>query len=344
MSQVLFSTHRNPAFETITEYIERALKAEGHEVRFFNDGKRRVPGRIRGVLPALEKLDIALINRALEGSARRHPPEVLLECGGERILPETIERVRRLGILTVLWTIDPLRPGDARPERAQAYDHVFCGGTEMIEALRGRSLAHAPAWLPFACEPSSQSRVELPAEQRHGLQSEICFVGSLHASLYPGRTRLLEALCGFKLAVCGPGAEDIPASSPLKTHIRGGKTAPAVWTRLYSAADIVLCMHYRDPGGRVPCYQASPRVFEALSCGAFLLVDRQPDVTALFEDGKHLVVFDDEKDLKDKAAYYLAHPRERAEIAARGSGLARSAHTYVQRVRSMFAILSKTPR
>jgi spore maturation protein CgeB len=99
-------------------------------------------------------------------------------------------------------------------------------------------------------------------------------------------------------------------------------------------------MHYHDPSGQVACYQASPRVYEALSCGVFLLVDRQPDVTALFEDGKHLVVFDNKKDLRDKAAFYLAHPRERAEIAARGRELARSAHTYVERIRRIFSTLN----
>jgi glycosyltransferase involved in cell wall biosynthesis len=338
--KVLLSTNRNPAFDTITEYIERALKAEGHEVLFFNDGKRRLPGRIRNVLPALEKLDLALINRALEGEVHKFRPDVFLECGGERIHPDTVGRIRRLGILTTLWTIDPLRACDVRPARASAYDYVFCGGSEMIEALRGHSLIRAPVWLPFACEPTSQNRVDLSNQERRNCANEICFVGSLHAGLYPGRIRLLEALSDFKLAVYGPGAEDIPAGSPLKAHIRGGKTPPAVWTRLYSAADIVLCMHYHDPSGQVACYQASPRVFEALCCGTFLLVDRQPDVTALFEDGRHLVVFDDEKDLRDKAAFYLAHPRERAEIAAQGRELARSAHTYVERIRRLFSTLN----
>jgi spore maturation protein CgeB len=338
--KVLFCGYRNPDFDTITEYIERALKAEGHEVFFYDDGRRRLPGRIRAFFPLLEKMDLALTNRGLMNAAIEHHAELLLECGTEGIEPATIARIRALGTVTALWTIDALRTGDLRPERARAYDYVFCGGAEMLEALRGKSLVHPPLWLPFACEPASQNRVDLSAEQRRDYASEVCFVGSLHAGLYPGRIRLLEALSGFKLLVCGPGAENIPVGSALKAHVRGGHTPPAIWTRLYSAADIVLCMHYRDPGGRLPCYQASPRVFEALSCGAFLLVDRQRDVIALFEDGKHLVIFDDEKDLKDKVAYYLAHPAQRAEIASQGRERARSAHTYVERIRRIFAVLS----
>jgi len=78
------------------------------------------------------------------------------------------------------------------------------------------------------------------------------------------------------------------------------------------------------PGGRLPCYQAKPAGLRGAFLRAFLLVDRQRDVIALFEDGKHLVIFDDEKDLKDKVAYYLAHPAQRAEIASQGRERARS--------------------
>ncbi|MFT7538775.1 MAG: hypothetical protein ACI9F2_000926, partial [Lysobacterales bacterium] len=53
--KILISGYRNPKFETITEYIEKAVATLGHEVVFFDDWNFSVPtpGRIQKILPFL---------------------------------------------------------------------------------------------------------------------------------------------------------------------------------------------------------------------------------------------------------------------------------------------------
>ena len=82
-----------------------------------------------------------------------------------------------------------------------------------------------------------------------------------------------------------------------------------------------------DPG---VAYSVSPRCYEIMGCGGFLLTDSRPELLELFEDGKDMVIFDGAEDLGDKIRYYMNRPRQRAKIAA--SGLrAVAEHTYVNR-------------
>ncbi|MFQ5901663.1 MAG: glycosyltransferase, partial [Thermodesulfobacteriota bacterium] len=110
--------------------------------------------------------------------------------------------------------------------------------------------------------------------------------------------------------------------------------------KIYSQARIVLCLHYRDPDGKVPCLQAAPRVYEAMACGAFLMVDPQRDVKRLFRSGDGLVVFKDVKELRELICYYLDHPKERKAIANKGREMVLSKHTYRHRMQEMLSIVT----
>ena len=116
---------------------------------------------------------------------------------------------------------------------------------------------------------------------------------------------------------------------------------PSEWLKIYSASKIVLATHYQDPQKRFPVYQASPRIFEALACGAFVICDNQRDVFSLFEDRKHLVCFYDEADLIEKIKYYLDHSEERNVISAQGRQEAIAKHTYVHRIRKLLSIIGE---
>jgi spore maturation protein CgeB len=93
--------------------------------------------------------------------------------------------------------------------------------------------------------------------------------------------------------------------------------------------------------GKIPCYQASPRVYEALACGAFLMVDAQRDVMALFKDREHLVVFRDIEELRRLLKYYLEMPEERKKIAENGRKAVLSSHTYRHRIERILTEATK---
>ena len=326
--RILLSGYHNPHYWTVTEYIERAIRALGHELAVFDDGTRCIPGRLRGRSRWIERADRAWLNRRLQACAGRLRPEALIVLGGELIDPETVHRARAGGAAAVLWTIDA--PWNFEPvlRAAPAYDRIFCQGTEAVELLREAGIAGA-RWLPMGCDPECHRH--RPGGTEGGRGHDVVFVGS-H---YPVREKLFAGLAGADFAIWGPGWERLPAASPLRMHVKGAHTTPAAWTGIYRASRIVLSVHYRDPRGRIPCHQASPRVFEAMACGAFVLSDRRRDVLALFREGEHLACFGDAAELAEKVRYYLGNPDERERIARQGTEAVLRDHTYAGRIREL---------
>ncbi len=330
--KILFSGHHNPHFITITEYMEKAIRLLGHELVIFEDRKHVVPGRIRQWSPLINRLDLNSINRKLLALAKSVKPDIAIVTGGNRIAAETIRHFKRLGIANVLWTTDPAPYFEPLVTGAAFYDYIFCQGTEAIEMLTRAGIGGA-CWLPMACDPDYHHPVDCSIADKEKYGSDLVFVGS-H---YPDRADLFEKLVGFDLAIWGPGWEALAVDSPLRRCIKGSHTTPVDWLKIYSASKIILATHYHDPQSRFPVYQASPRIFEALACRAFVLCDDQRDVFSLFQDGEDLVRFFDASDLENKAKYYLAHSEERNEIAEMGNRNVLKNHTYIHRIKELLS-------
>jgi spore maturation protein CgeB len=326
--RILFSSFHNPHFPTVTEYIEDALTALGHELITFDDRRHVIPGRIRQRIARLHKADLRLINRNLVKLAANVKPDAVIVAGGHRITPDTIEKLKALKVLTVLWTIDA--PTDFQPilDAAAHYDNIFCQGTEAIEILK-RAGVQSVHWLPMACDPQKHHRVELTASDKKKYQRDIVFVGSY----YPNRWQILKTLKNFDLGIWGPNWGNVPAAEERLDFITDAKLKYEEWVKIYSAAKIVIIVHFNDT--HVPCYQASPKLFEAMACGSFVLVDKQRDALALFEDGKHLACFDTNEALQEKTQYYLQNDSERKMIADNGYHEVTHKHTYLNRLQEL---------
>jgi len=331
--RILFVGYHNPYFISITEYVERAIENLGHVLLSFDDRKFIIPGRIRDRIPFLEHLDLARINKQLLSFAIEHEPDICLVSGGHRIFSKTIKELKALGIKTVLWTIDAPAQFEAIINSAPEYDFVFCGGTEARVILKRFGIKKT-YWLPFACEPNIHKPVTISKEERERYEKDVAFIGSF----YPSRFKILEELSELDLGVWGPGWENIPQDSPLKKHIYPGNLQPEEWLKIYTAAKIVIVVHYQDE--KILCYQASPKVYEILACEKFLLCDKQKDVERLFEDRKHLVIFKDIEDLKHKIFYYLKHLKERRAIAEAGFTEVIEKHTYENRITELINIVA----
>lgn len=81
-------------------------------------------------------------------------------------------------------------------------------------------------------------------------------------------------------------------------------------------------------------HSVSPRCYEIMACGGFLLTDERPELKELFSRDKDYVAFDGSEDLQDKILYYLSHPRQREKIATSGYMAVRD-HTYVNRAKEI---------
>lgn len=332
--KILFCGYHNPHFLTITEYMEKAIVSLGHELCVYDDSQFLLPGRLRGSVNILHCFDLERLNRRLVSAAHKFGPDVCIMSGGERILPDTIEAIKRYGATVILWTTDAPRDFKSISETAPHYDFVFSSGTEAVELLQKRGIKNL-SLLPYACDPNHHHAVKLTDDEYKEYGNDITFVGSF----YRNRGEILTAIADLDIGIWGPGWDALPEGSPLKKRVRrsaGIRTEE--WAKIFSASKIAVVSHYQD--NKTPCYQASPKVFEALACKCFVLVDDQRDVSALFVPGKHLDVFKDAHGLREKLAYYLANPTERARISENGYKEAIEKHTYRLRIKKMLAILA----
>ncbi|MBL8013663.1 MAG: glycosyltransferase [Candidatus Omnitrophica bacterium] len=332
--KILLSSYHNPAFTNTTIYRERAIEALGHTLVRFDDRQFLLPGRLRQAIPMLHNWDLQRLNHQLVKLARTEQPDLFLAVGGQRILPETIKSLKAAGIKTALWTTDVPIDFENILRSAPLYDDLFCAGTEAIDIFKHKGLTNA-IWVPFGCDPEFHKPVLLSQQDRNVYERDVVFVGSY----YPNRARLLEALAGFNMGIWGPHWDKLEAHSPLKTKTINSKVNFDQWVKIYNAAKIVIVVHYQNPD--VPCHQASPKLFEAMACQAFVLCDNQKDVRAIFQDGQQLAFFENETDLCAKVSYYLDHVDERRRIQSTGYQEVLAHHTYQERIKKMLSIINK---
>jgi spore maturation protein CgeB len=335
--KVMIAGYHNPHYQTITEYIERAVTLRGNDLHVFDTGRRILPGRLRQRVSSLESLDRKWLNRSLTARAAKVRPDLFIVSGGDRIEASTVRAIRQAGTRTALWTTDAPVQFDPILRIAPHFDHVFCQGTEAIELFDQAGIRGA-CWLPMACDPAIHFPETLTKTERAEYGHDVVFVGSY----YPVREALFEGLAGLDFAIWGPGWEHLRRGSPLRACVKGTHTTPAVWRKIYSASRIVLATHFQDPAARVPVHQASPRVFEAMACGAFVITDRQRDVLALFRIGEHLVAAEGKRSLYENVQYALSRPAERERIAAAGKQETLARHTYAHRLEALFDALRGT--
>ncbi len=77
------------------------------------------------------------------------------------------------------------------------------------------------------------------------------------------------------------------------------------------------------------------RIWDILGCRGFLLSNYQMEYPEYFEPGKDLECYENLKELKEKAAYYLAHDDIRNEIALHGYQTVKQKHTWLCRAAQM---------
>jgi spore maturation protein CgeB len=327
--KILFISNLNPHFENTNTYRLKAFRELGHKAIFFEDRNFVLPGRIRKRVVYFQEWDLRRLNRRMIEVAERAKPDICLAVGGYRITGDTLMALKHRGVKTVLWTTDIPRPEfNHVVATAPLYDHVFCAGTEAMDVLAKAGIRDS-LWLPFACDPDFHRPVDLTDEDRKNYGRDLIFVGAF----YPNRWEILKELVDiYDIGIWGPGWQQV-LDHRNRDCIHASHLQCAEWVKMYNAAKIIIIIHYQD--GAIPCFQASPKVFEALACRGFVIVDSQKDVFRLFSSGKELVCYSDVQDLKAKIDYFLTRDEERRMIAAAGYEEALHKHTYRHRLQEM---------
>lgn len=183
------------------------------------------------------------------------------------------------------------------------YDIVFAGQRAYIPLLRATGSRHV-FWLPLACDPECHR--PMPDQTK---RCDIVFVGGISRPVHHRRASLLDALRKHFTVepVDGAYGEDM-----CRAFARG-----RLAFNHSSVEDVNM------------------RIFEALAMGCALLTNRDSEVNGLlewFEDGRHLITYDSERDLLEKCQEYLRNGARLKTIGETGRAEVLARHTYLHRV------------
>ena len=324
----------------------KALRALGHEVHAFYRSEPALPlprrlsthRIVRGLSQHVPRLnpDYRRRNARLLEAARRLRPDVLFLTGdNEVIYPETLARIKAETGATLIYACgtSPIVFSHAN-ERAAArlYDLVIAN--DFYHGMQWQELGAARMVnLPnVACEPDFHHPYDLSEDERRAYACDVAFVGTLVPDhLYSRRVRALEALRDFDLGIWS--VHPVPES--LRPYHRGAALGEEM-LRVLSGATLALNVH-----GDFMRYGGNMRLFEIAAVGTLQIADDLPGVRKWFSPGENIVTYRDRNDLREKVAYYLAHPDERARIAEAARAHVYANHTYSVRARELMVVVAE---
>ena len=166
---------------------------------------------------------------------------------------------------------------------------------------------------PEAAHPAIHKRYDLPVEY------DVTFVGGK----YGWRPRFIKRLLkmGINVTCFGNGWENGPLSDE-------------EMVKVYSRSRIILGFAGVGHSKKIMCIKG--RDFEVPMSGGLYLTQDNPELSLVYEVGKEIVTYKDEKDCADKIKLLLANPVKAEAIKRAGRKRAEKDHTWEKRFREIF--------
>lgn len=289
--------------------MARAFAEEGHSVKTFPIGA-----------PSSE----------IVKSVEQYKPNFVLQCGGRTASPQHLLPLKQLGHKLILWYPDaygPSIPPDAEffKQVKGKFDLILVAVKGIVSQLEG--FAKKVVWGPQYYDQTYYK----PTIERLDPRCEIynvTFIGNNNGGISPDRNICIPKLYEkYKIKVVGRGF-NVPSIAVETKEIAN------IYRNSKISLNFITVLN--------PCsLQMSDRIYKILGCGSFCLTQPIPDLNQLFDNGKHLVVFDGEKDLCEKIDYYLEHEDEREQIARFGQQRVLEDHTINIRVKEYLEEIKK---
>jgi len=297
--------------------MARAFARAGHQVRSFNEAKRR------------QWVGRALARRWTLASVARFRPDLVFVYAKD--ISEPVLAALSGRVPTVSYTAD-LWPSPVLPEHlgicARVDLFLTCARGQVAEFERAG--VKRAAYLTDAHDPELYHPVERPSP---AFASEVAFIGRYHsrnAELYATRAELLtQAAQRFDLRLYGTGWPELGLSSARD------EVFPQQYREICGSAGIVLgCdgFHHTCEG------YFSNRTWLTLGCRGFLLTNYTPGLEEFFENHGQLVWYRSVGECLELIEHYRKRPDERARIAAAGHALAREHRTYDDFARDLIGL------
>lgn len=323
-----------------------ALKRAGHEIINYGLSGRiavadeflEILWRRMGQPPEAKptQLDrLAFANMELPSRALRFEPDWVLVITAAYVLPDFLIQLRRAGFpVAIIFTESPY-DDEEQSKWASLVDVCFTHERASVAGLREAN--PNTFYLPHAYDPYQHKPAAPSGEVA---QHDVVFVGTGFAE----RIEILRDVNwdGIDLGLYGTW-QMLGSRNRLRKHLRGGIIPNGMAVDLYRSAKIGLNLYRTSKGygrdqERIEWGESlNPRALELAACGVFTISDYRPEVEEVF--GTLVPTFSNGSELEETIRYYLAHPDERAEIAAKLPGCV-AAHTFDARAKQLIETLS----
>lgn len=271
------------------------------------------------------------------------------------ILPEVIEKIKDLGIITVNFYCNNIHQFDLVSEIAPHYDYCMFPEREALQKYI--DVGAKPVHIQMAANPDIYKPYPLSQDY------DVTFVGQNYLS----RQDYVEYLYrnGIDVHVWGPNWENALMSSKrgivnrvksklglnkpvlLDTHV-GGPLSDEELIKMYSRSiislnfsEVVVSDEKYDQGAIKRHIRL--RDFEAPMSGAFYITGYQEELKEYYEIDKEIVCYDTKGELLEKIRYYLEHQDEAEAIRIAGHKRALKDHTWENRFKDLFNKIGLKP-
>lgn len=325
---VIYPGHRH-ATRDVADNVVAGLRANGvHVLPFHYDAHiaallplERIWREELGLTPELATARLLQVaSDAAFPRALAYRPDLVLFVTGY-VFPQAGAAL--LGLYTrtaVLLTESPYQ-WETESRLCTAFNWTFTNERRSVTPLAAvrRALGHPHpervAYLPHGFDPDRHH----PRDPVPALACDVCFVGSP----FPERQALFAGVDWSGITFRARGLYACPEDGSLDDPERGFVDNDEAH-RLYASAKIVINHHrrvryYGHPEQIAPgeAESLNPRVYELAAAGVFQLCDdSRPELGELFGEAIPTYRADDPADLERRIRYYLAHPEERARLAA----------------------------
>lgn len=209
------------------------------------------------------------------------------------------------------------------------YDLIITSFPHYIEKFRKIGLKSK--YLPLCFESSIISEIT-----RQKRKFDVTFVGGISRSHKKGFEMLNFLADNIKLDVWGYGKESLDKTSTLYDSHHGEAWGLDMY-KILLQSKITINRHIDVAENNAN----NMRLFEATGCGSLLITDDKSNLKDLFEVGKEIVTYNNNKELLRKVKYYLKHKNERDKIALAGQKRTLSCHNYSLRMSQLLEILNR---
>jgi len=305
----------------------RLLREKGCEVALWDD---------KSPFPLFGKRDWWQLSRAerliydsiaslrFYNACRAYAPDVLFMPKAENIHFYAVKRsLEETRARLVVWYPDnPFKADQTSMNILRDLKHCdlfYIWGKFLMDALRAAGCGRVE-YLPFGFDPVLHPAIEVSASERLRYNCDVCFVGTWDEE----RERALEPLADFDLAIWGPyWIDKVPKDSCLRKHIRGKGLYQHELVKAFKSAKVVF-NHLRLHNGSAH----NNRTMEITGIGGgTMLVRRTVEQSReLFVEGKHLLCFEDVKEMQTAVQRLLSDTDMNASMARRAQKMVFSEH------------------